>query len=431
MHTSTPKNSKHARGRFLLLAPVFTIPFLLLMFWKLGVGKDQTPMPMKEGQSGFPSGLPEVGGPVGGNLNKLEHYEKAERDSQKLRELKMNDPYYLGKPDPIGSPEQGLDFLDAATTGEFSPDGRDPGDLLSKEILGKLSELQKELAAPTTRNEVHGSSISVTGQRDGAPPQMEFRQMLDVHNAHLDSLSRDPVQDMEISQLNTMLDKVLDIQYPERLRSRALLHESRGKDSVLSVEPSSGREEISVLGGPQHATDTFRRAVRFYSVNDSGELQKAKVPIMAASHGRQELTDGSQVKLHLLEKVNIAGHDAPKGTPVFGLVRFSAQRMEIRVKHIRIGRAILPIEMQVHDLDGMQGVNVPGNLLGEGLNETAERSIQEIGMSSLEPSWEARAATLGLQAARKIATKRMKVKKVVIPADYRVLLFDKKNSTNN
>lgn len=129
-----------------------------------------------------------------------------------------------------------------------------------------------------------------------------------------------------------------------------------------------------------------------------------------------------------METVNVAGKEVPKGALVFGQVRFSPQRMDIKIKHLRVGRSILPVDMQVHDLDGLPGVHVPGDILRQGIQESADRSVQELGMPSLDPSWETKAASLGVQAAKRLMAKRIKVKKVIMPADYRVLLFDKKKT---
>ena len=428
MQTSNSIMSKQVRGRFLLLAPVVAIPFVLLFFWKMGVGKDLSEAPRTEEDPVFPAGLPDIVAHKGENLNKLEHYEKADRDSQRLKELIRHDPYYLEPQGPIGYPDGDPEVPAGHEAYDFTPIGRQSGEQLSQEIFKKLSDLQQELESPATRRDTDRFFPFDGHQGATNAPKKEMLDLLDAHEAHLDSLSSDPSQDMEILQLNAMLDKVLDIQHPDRLRSRAQHEENLEGVGALPVGHPLERAQISVLAAHGHERDTFRRAFRFYSLNDQGKLPPEQGAIPAAVHGRQELIDGSYIKLHLMETVNVAGKEVPKGALVFGQVRFSPQRMDIKIKHLRVGRSILPVDMQVHDLDGLPGVHVPGDILRQGIQESADRSVQELGMPSLDPSWETKAASLGVQAAKRLMAKRIKVKKVIMPADYRVLLFDKKKT---
>lgn len=434
MKTSKIINRKKFSHRFLLLAPVVAIPFLILMFWKMGVGSGTPPYLKNVEQSGFPAELPQLGETLGEKLNKLQLYEKADRDSLKLRELIRNDPYYLDPQEPEGFPWKDLGQAEGEDGNDFEPEESESAEDLSKEILSRLSVLRKELDdteindTPQTNSQYRNSVAEVMPIIEGKKKGKIETDFLDVYRSRLDSLTHDPEQDLEISQLNDMLDKVLDIQHPERLRSRIDKDKSKASDNVLHVETSLEHGDISILENHGQKLDSFKRAVRFYSTMVQDELPIEKGSILAAVHDRQEVTNGSSIKLHLLQNVTIAGNEIPKGTLVFARVNLTSQRMDINVSNIRVGNVILPVDLQVHDLDGMQGVNVPGNVVQQGIQESSNRSIQELGFTALDPSWETKAATMGIQAAKSLISKRIKVKKVIMPADYRVLLLDKKGS---
>ena len=61
---------------------------------------------------------------------------------------------------------------------------------------------------------------------------------------------------------------------------------------------------------------------------------------------------------------------------------------------------------------------------------SADRSIQTLGVTSLSDSWGAQAVGVGVEAAKGLFSKKVKLIKVVVKAGYQVLLYDEKQKNS-
>jgi len=57
--------------------------------------------------------------------------------------------------------------------------------------------------------------------------------------------------------------------------------------------------------------------------------------------------------------------------------------------------------------------------------------MQSIGLTSLDPSWSAQAASAGVEAAKTLFSKKVRLIKVTVKAGYQVLLKDEKQKNTN
>ena len=427
MERNDTVNGNRRRARFLLFAPLVALPFLFFLLWKMGVGRAPEGISRSQEPEGLSSELPEMIRSREDGLNKLDYYERAERDSQRLQELIRNDPYHLLTEDSSGLYKEDDRMKSEAVLDAFMPAKKDPGELISEEIFAKLDELNKELENP--KGEARGTLDDKRPfqGRDFQAVTTVPGDMLDHENANLDMVSRELGEEREISELNSMLDKIIEIQNPTG-GTYQMASSGGSADSTVPVTSRKQAFAITSIARRGLDVDSFSRVVRFYSLNPPIKETVGGRVIQAAVHGKQELTNGSTLKMHLLEDVSIAGREVSKGHLVYARVSFSSQRMEASVSNIRLGPDLLSVEMQVHDLDGIQGINIPGNLLQQGIDESAGRTLQGIGLSSLDPSWETKAASLGIQAAKSMIGKKLKAGKVILPTGYRLLLFDKKQN---
>lgn len=77
-------------------------------------------------------------------------------------------------------------------------------------------------------------------------------------------------------------------------------------------------------------------------------------------------------------------------------------------------------------MDGINGIYIPGAINRDVAKASADRSMQSIGIEGLNDSWGAQAATMGVEAAKTLLSKKVKLIKVVVKAGYQVLLYDEK-----
>jgi hypothetical protein len=76
----------------------------------------------------------------------------------------------------------------------------------------------------------------------------------------------------------------------------------------------------------------------------------------------------------------------------------------------------------------MEGVHIPGAITRDVAKQSADNSLQNIGMSSIDPSFKVQATTAGINAAKSLLTKKAKLMKVTVKAGYKILLKQKINN---
>ena len=101
-----------------------------------------------------------------------------------------------------------------------------------------------------------------------------------------------------------------------------------------------------------------------------------------------------------------------------------AERLKVVVNSIRYENNILPVSLDVYDLDGMAGIYIPGGISRDVSKESANEAISSIGLNNLDPSLGAQAANAGIQTAKALLSKKVKLIQVTIKAGYKVLLKD-------
>jgi conjugative transposon TraM protein len=136
----------------------------------------------------------------------------------------------------------------------------------------------------------------------------------------------------------------------------------------------------------------------------------------------QTLVNGSILKLCLTDDIYIGGVLVPKGSFVYGAVRLNGERLLVSIESIRQDNNILPVALSVYDLDGMAGIYIPGAVTRDVAKQSGDQTIQSIGLASLDPSLGAQAASAGIQAAKSLIGKKIKLVKVTVKAGYKLLL---------
>ncbi|RYD97603.1 MAG: conjugative transposon protein TraM [Sphingobacteriales bacterium] len=106
------------------------------------------------------------------------------------------------------------------------------------------------------------------------------------------------------------------------------------------------------------------------------------------------------------------------------------ERLAIEITTIRHGSSIFPVGLTVFDLDGLGGIYIPGAINRDVAKASADRSMQTLGVTTLSDSWGAQAAGAGIEAAKGLFSKKVKLVKVNLKAGYAILLKDEKQKDN-
>lgn len=388
------------RRKMLLVLPLLVIPFLTMAFWALGGGKGTQDKVIAT--EGLNLDLPNPNLKEDKLMDKLGFYERADKDSMKLEEWMRSDPYFKRDTVPVFPNE--LEELTTLTAGKYnqrlntSPYEKGV-DNPEDQIMQKLKALENEMnKTPINTYEDPAKRNNGTDQFSSEVDRLE--QLLRVNKA---GSSDDP----EMKQLENTLDKILDIQHPQRVKERS----HKNKDAAYVVRKFSGADTI-VKG--------------FYSYSDDKELERAdQNAIEAIIAANQTIVNGAVVKLRLLNDVFINGKLVPKDVLVAGIATLDGERLNVEINSIRSGKSIYTVKLEVYDMDGLPGIYIPGTINREVAKESLYNSLSLADMTTLDPSLKAQATATGIGTIKSLVSKKAKLVRVQVKAGYKVLLNNK------
>jgi hypothetical protein len=185
--------------------------------------------------------------------------------------------------------------------------------------------------------------------------------------------------DPQMKQLAGMMDKILQIQHPEIVAAQLQQTKPVIQDSAFKAIP-------------------------------------------AIIEGNQKVAPGGVVKLRLQDTIKLNGITIPKGQIVFGSCAITNQRLLLDIKNIRLGTAIIPVNLTVFSLDGMAGIAAPEAELGEAAGSGANGALENMQFLSMDNSLSTQAATAGISAAKGLLGKKVRKIKVKLKGGESVLL---------
>lgn len=208
---------------------------------------------------------------------------------------------------------------------------------------------------------------------------------------------------------------------------------SKGKVAVQPVAQVR-RNIVSLLAAP--IPDSVFRAEfvkpRNWGFNTVGvpdsHSQKERNSIRAAVYRTVTIIDGGTVALRLMEPMMAGEVLIPANTVVTGTARIGGERLGITISAVQCGGMVIPVELLVYDLDGNEGISVPGSDEINAVKEIAANMGSGMG-SSITITDDAGSQLLSdlgrsaIQGVSQYVSKKMRTVKVTLKADYQVLLL--------
>lgn len=420
--------------RFIMVLPMLVLPFLTAIFWALGGGQAPTVTAAPVATSGLMTEVPESQF-KDEQWNKLSLYEKAQRDSLRSREAREHDPYFdLATLVNETLQEQSQSEVEkekintSVAREKALGASKDPNEL---KVNKKLDELIREL------NKGSESKIRSVETEASEKGDVKFSSDVDKLEQMMELMQDGKRSDPEMEKIGGMLDKILDIQHPDRVKEK---YAGKGPDSkAFSVTESVEKDNIGMLSGKKATSsltmdstslvsNVFQvQAVTtgFYGLESEIQSQN-EVPnsIQAVVHDTQELVAGSVVKMRLLSDVTINGSVVSAGQLVFGTCSINGERLTIKITSIRDENSLLPVNLSVFDLDGLEGLYIPGAITRDAAKQSSDQAMQSMQFMTMDQSISAQAASAGMQAAKGLFSKKVKLIKVTVKAGYQILLKD-------
>jgi conjugative transposon TraM protein len=431
----SPKYQKWRKSLMVLL--IIMIPVLFALYYVFVFRRHGTePSTGAVKNRGLNSKLPDPHFKKGLAEDKFTIYEAAKVDSQHMREAIKGDPYYK-KTDSISqfqkSKGNAIESIFEKSALKYnqqealinSLNAKDSADQNEKKLMDKLSQL---------RNAINRKAEAVPILPSSATPP--YSPDIDKLDKMISKLGGNKEPDPEMAQLNGMLEKIMAIQHPESMQDNLQSISMKNRQKVFPVNAKSGEDIISLIGQDGLTSEGIvRRSASFDSARiekeengffsfDGGGDSSAKNQnaIEASVYETKTIVSGSIVKLRLLNDVYINSTFIPKDLFIFGRAFLDKERLKITVGSIRYANNIFPVSLDIYDLDGMEGIYIPGSINRDVSKQSADQAFGSVGLTALDPSIGAQAASAGIQAAKTLLSRNVKLIQVSLKSGYRVLL---------
>ncbi|MGF2412023.1 MAG: conjugative transposon protein TraM [Ferruginibacter sp.] len=408
------------KRKMMLVLPLLVIPFLTMAFWALGGGKGNIYKADIQ-TAGLNLNLPDAKLKNDDAENKLSFYEKAEKDSIKLMEQMRNDPFYNSSKDSFTTQSNEIEqmtMLSASkynqklNTSPYSNTGSNP----EQKLMEKLTQLQTQINQPENTGNEKSENLLYGNSDD------EFSQQVSRLETMMQGMNENGNEDPEMKQLGNTLDKILDIQHPERVKDKLKEKSLQQKEVVFAVSTQPVNNNIGLL-------DTSKKRplnnVGFYSTEKKRETEESANAIEAVIPENQLLVNGAVIKLRLLTDIYINGVLIPKNNLVSAIASLNDERLEAEITAIRYNNSLFPVKLEVYDLDGLPGIYIPGAITRDVAKQSADNSLQLMELTAVDPTLKAQAAAAGINTVKSLLSRKVKQVKVMVKAGYKVLLRDK------
>jgi conjugative transposon TraM protein len=419
--------------RLYMMLPVLVLPFVSIIFWILGGGQGIS-LQAQQIHSGLNLKLPGAHFDKNDNdWNKFTLYEEARRDSIRYEQARKSDPYFV-----VTTLQSRSDTV-PGNSNKFNAslgDKQKSGQLEDQEQLinQKLQELTRQLNQPeaTAGNQPIPAAKVVSSLPEPEEDIARLEKMMSI-------MAASDASDPELQQIDGMLDKILDIQHPDRTAQKIREQNEVPKVHTLSMTAAAPDDNITTLqgqeiGGLQESVgdSIFSRelplsiaANAFYGLDDENQgADKKSTAVEAVIHETQTVTSGATIKMRLSADVYIGDRLIPKDQFIYGTCAIAGERLTVTINAIRIDNMLLPVALQVYDLDGQQGIYIPGAMVGDAARRASSQSVQNMQLYSLDNSLAGQAASASIEAAKGLFSKKVKLLKVTVKAGYQLLLQD-------
>lgn len=206
-------------------------------------------------------------------------------------------------------------------------------------------------------------------------------------------------------------------------RERRLQELYYGKKVVNELpQTSSSTEDEPTENEKEVKTTKNKNGFRTLGVSASSTVPKGSV--RAVIHGEQkDITESSQIKLRILDPIEVDGFMIPRNTIIFGMASFSENRVNIDIENIAFRNNIYPFRGRIYDQDGFLGIYIPDNLVNDAKTEASSETVSsaDVNFSGLTGIVSSGANAI-VNAAKNVVTGSIRRTKVTLPANYKLII---------
>jgi conjugative transposon TraM protein len=325
------------------ILPLILLPFLCLFFYVFHDGK------AKAGEkSGPKTGIQDNVGDVSPEVRKKSLTDKLDAFRNTFKETDGNTAV---------SPITDDNSKGPVFTSRYSAIEKARLDSIDKAMKAKFGTLQ----TPPARN-LSGKDKAFAAALNGWQSRQSKQQQ---PNSFQPTKEKDPLElfKTQMAYMDSM-SKAADPAYKaemQRKKEQARIADLKAKEISLPVT----KGDVAV--------DDFNTI-----------LPKSETPFISAMID-ENVTGyaGSRIRLRLLEPILAGKFAVPKGTYLYAEINgFTGQRVTLVIKSILFGNQILPVKLEVYDMDGLPGLFVPNSAFRDFTKDLGGNSMQGVSLDN-------------------------------------------------
>ncbi|BAX82374.1 conjugative transposon protein TraM [Labilibaculum antarcticum] len=387
------------KNKALLILPLLLLPFVILIFYILGGGEKALNQKVLANQNDGKEGVNYILPEAERNIvifDKMEAYQQQDLAVQMGNENSQEEldsvESRLSGSETLKEPDSLLVLLKKGSEEDISEPLlahiRQKQELMKGELEQEISGKQMQEPKIRKKQAAKAKSPAIDREKDLKNSKTSFLES----ETGLEELEQVFEENSRLNQENDSLKFDLE----QRERQLSLL-----KEQGLSSFNLEQKEELNFNG-----------------------KRTSHAMIRAEIYESSKVLDGNRIKMRLLEDAWLNGQKVSGNTFLYGICKINNERLHIRVSSFPIADYFLPVDLQIHDLDGLPGLYIPDNAARRVSKEVGSRTNASTlwGMSS-DPL-----ANMGISAAdqtTQILLKRVRLKKVSIKKNTLVYLINK------
>lgn len=387
---ATTKDSQFYRTRKMAtFIPIVGVPFMAAMFWLGDGGKGAVASGAVPVQAGINTDLPKAGTSTI-TSSKLAAYS-APVDSLRNRDL-VN-----GKVDTAKA--GGLAY-GVATSGQPATASSDAAVLAA----------QKQLATVQAAQQSNGQVA--TGGVSALSPEQQMELMRAQHLRELDE-----------ARTQASL---------ERINAQSIATASAGgaavtvsKPAVVKKKPTTRAvmvDEDAIVSRLGSNGTGKKRTASFQGLDDGSTSGIGANTLAAVIHESQEVVSGSLVKMRLTDAAVVNGHRLAANTFIYGKCALAGERLTITIETLKSGNNIFPASLEVYDVDGLEGLHIPGAITRDASKQAGADAMGAADMMTMSGDPTTAAAGVAVNAVKSLGQKKIRLVKVRLKAGYNIML---------
>ena len=407
--TRTPKEKQ--QGQMALLLPVVGVPFMAVMFWALGGGAATPANAAVATTVGINMDLPKAGVT---NITENKLASSVRQDTTRNRDLLVGT---VTKPDTA----KGQMAFGLAADGSTAT----PGTAADKQV----EEAKKQLALAQQLQQNPGTAPGAA-----APPVVGTASSL-TPQQQLMLAQEKQKRDMELLRTQQQIERINSQMNAAGAAASSASAASGGRPAVAVAavvepkkKPAAPKTKAAVVNESDAVVSRFGNdagqssgaSFQGFDANSGVETDANTLP--AVIHESQEVTNGSLIKMRLTDAAVVNGHKLAANTFIYGKCSLSGERLTIAIQSLKSGGNIFPATLEVYDVDGLQGLHIPGAISRDQAKQAGAQGISGVDMMTMSTNPATMAAGVAVGAIKNVGSAKVRQVKVKLKAGYNIML---------